>query len=293
MTTMPNEPYVTRIAPSPTGDMHLGTVRTAYFNWLTARASGGRFILRIDDTDVQRNDRSKIDDIFSIMAWLDLDYDQIVYQSDRLKRYREVVDILIQDGHAKILDNQAVQLTYVPNSLPTWIDNLAGNVSLTERDLDHIKSLILIKSDGFPTYNFASVIDDIDLGINYIIRGTDHIGNTSKQIVLFDLLKAKRPQFAHVGLLFYQNKKMSKRDNTSSMMQYIRDDYDPEAILNFILRLGWGPKVDDKTTSILTRDRALSLFLPPDGRMKNSPANVDLDKLLSFDRKYKARKLNI
>lgn len=285
--------YNTRIAPSPTGDMHLGTARTAYFNWLAARASGGRFILRIDDTDTQRNNSSKTQDIFQIMGWLGLNYDDIIFQSERLSWYQACAHSLIKSDFA-VMDNGAVRLALRPDflaNLPlTWRDDLAGDIPIADEDMDYIKSMVILKSDGYPTYNFASALDDLDLNINFVIRGTDHIKNTPKQIALYYLFgsTAMIPKYAHVGLLTQNKKKLSKRDGAASMLSYRDAGYDSEAMLNFMLRLGWGPKVDDKTTAVLPRDKALEMFLDQ-GKMKSSPANIDLAKLDSFDRKYKAK----
>jgi len=289
-------PYTTRIAPSPTGDMHLGTARTAYFNWLAARATGGKFILRIDDTDQARNVDECVDDIFRVMKWLGLDYDEVVYQSKRLDAYRGIVHSMLDRGLARE-DEGAIRFAPPPKmreGLTSWNDELAGEVKITDRDWDSIDGLVLMKSDGFPTYNFASMVDDATLGINFIIRGKDHTSNTSKQIPLFYAAglidpAGDFPKFAHLGLLFKSKKKLSKRDGVGSMVGLMEAGYDPDAVLNFMLRLGWGPTVDDKTTKILDRDRALELFLDG-GKMKNSQANVDEAKLNSFDRKYKARK---
>jgi glutamyl-tRNA synthetase len=293
----------TRIAPSPTGDMHLGTARTAYFNWLAARATGGKFILRIDDTDTDRNDSSKIDDILRVMDWLSLDYDELVYQSNNIDHYNGVADMMVSHQMAKRLDDGSVILD-LDNYLdlktllmynPQWTDQIAGDVFLTEQDIDYIKDMPLIKRDGMPTYNFASVVDDDDLEISHVIRGNDHFKNTTKQVILIRLLSQLPvagtgiPTYTHLGLLFKSKKKLSKRDGASSMISYMEAGYDPDAMLNFLLRLGWGPTKDDKSTAIITRNQALQLFLNG-GKMKNTPANVDLQKLDSFDRKYKGRK---
>jgi glutamyl-tRNA synthetase len=139
-----------------------------------------------------------------------------------------------------------------------------------------------------PTYHFATVIDDHDYGINYVIRGHDHITNTSRQIAIYNTLGWSIPKYAHVGLLAANKKPLSKRDRASSILAYKQKGYHPEAMLNFMARLGWGPTVDDKTTKLLPREKMLELFLEG-GKMKNSLANIDLDKLDSFDRKYKAR----
>jgi len=281
----------TRIAPSPTGDMHLGTARTAYFNWLVARSTGGKFILRIDDTDQARNRQECTDDILRIMDWLSLDYDEIHYQSNRLDLYRNAAedmisrDLAIRDGTAIRLDTRNI-----PKECG-WKDEIAGQINLSVRDWEHLDSMVLMKSNGFPTYNFCSIIDDLDMEIEYVIRGSDHTSNTSKQIVILNLLRTDKlqPKFAHLGLLFQNKKKLSKRDGIGSMNKLMKRGYDPDGVLNFMLRLGWGPRVDDKSTKMLSRERALELFLNG-GKMRNSPANVDEQKLDSFDRKYKGQK---
>ena len=281
--------YNTRIAPSPTGDMHLGTCRTAYFNWLAARASGGSFLLRIDDSDKKRSKKKYVKTILATMKWLGLDYDEIVYQSDRFDRYRDLANALVEIGDATILDNGAIAFNKPKEFVKKWKDNVAGWVKVSDIDKDHVDGLILIKEDGSPTYNWASIIDDQDYGINYIIRGNDHLSNTTKQVLVYNSMGHWLPEFAHVGLIHYQKKKLSKRDDAAGMLYYRDKGYDPDAVLNFMLRLGWGPRKDDKTTKTIDRDRALGLFLDG-GKMRAAPSNMDLNMLEAFDRKYKAQK---
>jgi len=272
----------TRIAPSPTGHFHLGTARTAYFNWLAAKASGGKFILRIDDTDLSRNNIEAVNLIYASMKWLGLDWYNTFSQSDNYQLYRYYADALIKSNKAQVIDGGAIQL--LDPILPAyWTDTIAGDIAITDQDIDVCSKLILIKSDGTPTYNFATVIDDYTHDINYIIRGTDHISNTPKQLAIIHGLGIKPPKYAHVGLLFMNKKKLSKRDPSSSLVDYMH--YSPDAVLNFLLRLGWGPYKDDKSTAIITKDRAIQMFLS-DGKMKSSNANIDLVKLDSFNRKY-------
>ena len=160
--------YNTRIAPSPTGDMHLGTARTAYFNWLAARATGGRFYLRIDDTDNARNNQAHVQDIVDTMDWLGLDYDGMFFQSDRTDVYKGIAQDLCNSDQAIELDNGAIGL--VTDCIPVqWTDTIYGDIFITPSDADHCSGLILMKSDGTPSYHFASVIDDMDFNINYII----------------------------------------------------------------------------------------------------------------------------
>lgn len=280
--------YNTRIAPSPTGNLHLGTIRTAYFNWLAARASGGKFVLRIDDTDLIRSEGKYTDVILESMDWLGLDYDKLVYQSDRFDRYTKVAHDLISRNRAIELENGAIGLSadMIPDE---WIDVAFGKMTVSDREKELSAGLILIKSDGSPSYHFATVVDDVDFNINFIIRGQDHIQNTTKQISLFRNLDAELPKFAHVGLIHHNKKKLSKRDDAASILYYRDLGYDPDAILNLLLRLGWGPKNEGKEHKIIDREFALSIFLDG-GNMRSQSANMDLSMLESYDRKYKAKK---
>jgi glutamyl-tRNA synthetase len=295
--------YNTRIAPSPTGDMHLGTARTAYFNWLAARSTGGKFILRIDDTDVDRNKPEYTQVILDTMDWLGLDYDSIEYQSKRFDRYKEVANDLIGKKYARIAygSTDAVVLTPMDgneisfNIPDSFQDELAGEVKITARDKELMvpstdsNGIVLLRSDGLPTYHFACVVDDIDMGINYVIRGVDHLTNTARQVAIYTALGAEVPKFAHIGLISKDKRKLSKRDGAASMLHYRDAGYDPDALLNGMARLGWGPTVDDKTTALLPKEKMLELFFSG-GKMKSSVANMEMHKLDSFDRKYKARK---
>jgi glutamyl-tRNA synthetase len=275
--------------------MHFGTARTAYQNWLAARASGGKFVLRIDDTNAEKVNMEYLDVILETMDWLDLDYDEIYLQSQRTKFYQEAAAWLVSKGYAKPTEegSQAIQLDlYGPRrfQIPdSWHDEVVGDIPITKDDLEKINGMILTRSDGTPTYHLASVCDDIQMGINYVIRGADHITNTSRQVALFSALEGDLPKFAHVGLIHYNKKKLSKRDGAASMLWYREKGYDPDAVLNFMLRLGWAPTVDDKSKKIIDRDFALQLFLT-EGKMNAKSANMDMEKLEAYDRKYKARK---
>ena len=279
--------FITRIAPSPTGDMHLGTARTAYFNWLAARASGGSFLLRIDDTDLNRSDPAFTQVILDTMEWLGLDYDNVIYQSHRFDIYNKIAKDLVSKGLARFGDDAIVLFL---DSIPDfWDDDLAGRVIISSDDKTRMNGgIVLMKGDGSPTYHFASVVDDIENNVNYIIRGKDHTTNTARHVAIYQALGAPLPRFAHIGLIRKDGAKLSKRDGAASMLSYREKGYNPDAMLNFMARLGWGPTVDDKTTSLLPRDRMLDLFLTG-GKMKNSDANMDMTKLDSYDRKYKGR----
>ena len=285
--------FTTRIAPSPTGYFHIGSARTAYFNYLAAKASGGKFILRIDDTDLTRNNAEYVSHIYKSMDWLGLDYDSTFRQSDNLEQYLNISNMLVQnklayrEGSAVILDVQKNNL--MPDS---FTDNIGGVIKVSKQDIDNSKTLVLIKSDNMPTYHFASVVDDYKSNVNNVIRGVDHISNTVKQISMINAINlcgesVAVPQYSHIGLLCIQNKKISKRAGQleADLAYYIDKRYSSEAMLNWVLRMGWGPYVDDKTNSIIDKDKAISMFLSG-GKMKSSNANIDLVKLDWFNRKY-------
>jgi glutamyl-tRNA synthetase len=290
--------YTTRIAPSPTGIAHIGTMRTAYFNWLAARASGGRFILRIDDTDAERNQPEAVQPIFDGLSWLGLDPDEVHYQSQRGDLYRDHAERLLATGLATRADNGAILLR-LPGDLPaTWTDSIKGEIAISDRDREVIDGLPLLRGGdhlGSPTYQFASILDDWLMGVSYILRGTDHISNTAKQVAIWTALTALTgedrplPRFSHIGLIHKNKQKLSKRHGAASVLDYREAGYDPDGLLNFLLRLGWGPKVDDAASTFMTRDQAKELFLDQ-GNLRAAPANFDDTKLTFYDRRYKQRK---
>lgn len=294
--------YVTRIAPSPTGFMHIGTARTALFNWLVARATGGKFILRMDDTDAERNRKEAEQPIFDGLAWLGLDHDEFHRQSERAAVYDRYAKILLDAGFAVHADNGAIMLKWHDGVMPRiWQDEIAGNIRISDRDVENIDGrLCLVRGGdkiGQATYQFASIVDDYDLGVNFIIRGVDHIANTAKQLAIWSAIAhvhnngepGALPKFAHVGLIFKDKKKMSKRDGAASLLDYRDNGFDPDGVFNFLLRLGWGPKVDDKASTFMDREQAKALFLDG-GSMKSSNANFDSMKLDFYDRRYKQMK---
>jgi glutamyl-tRNA synthetase len=283
------KPFITRIAPSPTGMFHLGTARTAYFNWLAARATGGQFILRIDDTDVDRNRDDAVKIIFDSLEWLNLDYDQVYYQSNRTSIYLDYANKLVKNGLATTMDNGAIAYKDSINLPESFHDTISGTIKINDTIKDQIYKTVLVRGgdkSGQPTYNFCSVIDDIVTNINWIIRGQDHVTNTPKQTAIWSLCTEKPiPQFTHIGLIHKDGKKLSKRDNAASLLWYRDQGYRPEAILSFLLRCGWGPQRDDKTMKLITRERALELFLD-NGKMRASPAGFDQAKLDNIQSNY-------
>lgn len=281
----------TRIAPSPTGLFHIGTARTAYFNYLFAKSQGGKFLVRIDDTDVNRNKTEYTDLIFDTLKKLDLDFDETFTQSSRLDRYKEVAQQLLDDGKAIMVDG-VINSDYDLNIYgltSEWKDEIIGNVVCSKQDNIISSQITLIKADGNPTYNFATVVDDIDSGITDVIRGSDHISNTLRQIFIYKLLDKDLPKFHHIGLLTQKGKKISKRDSLSDLKDYWQ--YDTRAILNYILKLGWNlpdPNIDQKYP-LIDKTQAIQMFM--DGKMRAANSNVDINKLVWLDKKYSRMKL--
>lgn len=275
--------HIVRIAPSPTGKLHLGTLRTAYFNWLIANQNAdSKFIVRIDDTDLNRSQDDLIQPIYDTLTHYGLDWDITFKQSDRFDRYLSIAQDLIDRGFAHKKDGAImIKMSLVMGI--NWFDTLLGPKVAPPDQYMLLNNQVIIKSDGSPAYNFASAIDDIDYGVTWVVRGTDHIVNTHKQVLFYKLLEHPTPIYSHVGLLCHMKtgKKISKRDSD----QLGLDNYNPDAVLNFILRLGWGPTKDDKSTNIITRDRAIKMFLI-DGKMRSPNCKVDLNKLDWYNKKY-------
>lgn len=299
----------TRFAPSPTGYLHLGSARTALYCWLFAKKLAGQFILRIEDTDRQRSTQEAIDAILQAMEWLGLDWDEgPFYQMQRLERYHAVADQLIQQGSAyrcqcskerleqlreKQLANKEKprydgycrdkDLSANP-SLPYVVrfrnptegnieieDCVHGRVSIQNSELD---DLILIRSDGVPTYNFGVVIDDLDMGITHVIRGDDHLANTPRQINILKALNAKTPTYAHVPMILGSDgKRLSKRHGAVSVQHYQAEGILPEALLNYLVRLGWSHGDQE----IFTREEMIQHFDIHD--INKAPAAFNPEKL--------------
>lgn len=285
----------TRIAPSPTGLFHFGTARTAYFNWLAARATGGNFVLRIDDTDADRNSQANVDYIYDMIVWLGLDCDTTFRQSDRLDRYRDVADLLSKNGYASDRDGAVY---FDPNDLPTldsWVDSIAGKIDCKDAR-DGIDKMVLMKSDGTPSYHFATVVDDRDYGIDWIIRGVDHISNTAKHKYIDRAVGIvtgidHAVKYSHIGLIHLNNRKLSKRDDAAGLGYYRDKGYDPAAVLNAMLMLGWGhpDPAFDRKYPIVDKDLAVRLFM--DGRLRNVSSKLDMSKLDWFNKKYRMQSI--
>jgi glutamyl-tRNA synthetase len=327
----PSTPRV-RFAPSPTGYLHVGGARTALFNWLFARHLGGTFVLRIEDTDVERSSTDMVTGILDGLRWLGLDWDEgpgvggphgPYFQSERLDRYRAAATALVDAGHAyydfggptrrgdaAAADDGTYQRRYdrdaamavpadevtrrlaaaephairflVPAGETSFADLVHGPVAF---DRAHIEDFVVLRSDGYPTYHLSVVVDDIAMQITHVIRGDDHISNTPKQILLYEALQAPVPRFAHVPLIMGPDKKrLSKRHGATSVMEYERQGYLPEAMVNFLALLGWSPGNDDE---LLSKDALIERFSVEGISTGNAVFNTE--KLDWFNHQYLSR----
>lgn len=285
----------TRICPSPTGYFHVGTARTAYHCYLVAKATGGKFILRIDDTDESRNRPEYVDYIFDVFKWLDLKYDELYYQSKRTDEYEKAAQYLIDNKYAIINPDHSVSLNFSDFPL-TWTDTLVGEQKIARSDI-YIK-----RSNGGFLYNFCSIVDDLSLGVDWIIRGNDHLTNTSVQVSIAKALDGLYPlggiKFTHLGLIHHnvldesgklKNIKMSKRTGGKSVLEFKDAGYNRDAFLHYIFKLGWSskdPEFDSKHKT-LSVDECTKIILG--GNFQSSKSTFDVDKLNSLNRKYKAK----
>jgi len=306
----------TRFAPSPTGYLHIGGVRTALFNWLYARHCGGTFILRIEDTDKERSTNESVQAILDGMAWMELDYDEgPVYQTDRLERYKEVTDQLLDAGQAyrcyctreeldKVREEQRAQgikprynrhcrdqhnperpdvesVIRFKNPLEGSVqfdDAIRGQIVISNEELD---DLVITRANGTPTYNFAVVVDDIDMGITHVIRGDDHVNNTPRQINIFRVLGAALPIFVHVPMIVGgDGQRLSKRHGAVSVLQYRDEGFLPEAMQNYLVRLGWSSGDQE----IFSLDEMISSFDVQD--VNRAASAFDVDKLKWLNQHY-------
>ncbi len=271
-----------RFAPSPTGNLHIGGSRTALFNWLYAKAKGGKFILRIEDTDALRSRKEFLDEILDSLSWLGLHWDELYYQSQRFDIYRDLANKLLKEGKAYIEKTEgkgeAIIFRVMPGKVKI-IDLIRGDI---EFDTSVIKDQVLIKSDGTPTYNFACVVDDAQMEITHVIRGDDHISNTPKQVILYEALGCKIPEFAHLPLILSkEGGRLSKRKGATAISDYRKMGYLPEALVNYLLLLGWSPGEDREVMDV---NQAIKIF---DVQNINKTAAVlDLDKLDWMNSQY-------
>src|SRR5712691_2056867 len=243
-----------RFAPSPTGYLHVGGARTALFNWLYARHAGGQFLLRIEDTDKARSTDAHTRVILDGLTWLGLDWhEQPVFQGARVQRHQEVADRLLADGKA-YMEEGAIRFRLPPGEI-AWDDAVHGRISFQGEDL---KDFVILRSDRTPIYNFAVVVDDVDMRITHVLRGDDHISNTPKQIALYRALGAALPVFGHVPMINGpEGQKLSKRHGATAVGDYQHMGILSAAMRNFLALLGWSPGGDRE---IMTLDEMIRLF---------------------------------
>ena len=261
-----------RFAPSPTGFLHIGGVRTALFNWLFARHEGGEFLLRIENTDRSREVEASVDQIQRSLSWLGLDWDgPLALQLDRLGRHGEVARRLVDEGHA-YEDEGAIRFRMPDEGATAWDDVIRGRIEVLNEKLEDV---VLLRSDGRPTYNFASPVDDMDDGITHVVRGEDHLSNTPKQIRILEALGAPLPRYGHVpNVLGADGRKLSKRHGAVSVEEFRSEGYVPEALVNYLALLGWSL---DAETNVITPDELVRHFTLE--RVGTSGATFDYDKL--------------
>jgi glutamyl-tRNA synthetase len=261
-----------RFAPSPTGFLHIGGVRTALFNWLYARHEGGEFLLRIENTDRSREVEASVGQIQESLRWLGLDWDgEVAFQLDRLERHGEVARRLVAEGHA-YEDEGAIRFRMPDDGVTSWDDVIRGRIEFPNERLEDV---VLLRSDGRPTYNFASPVDDMDDAITHVVRGEDHVSNTPKQIRVLEALGASIPRYAHVpNVLGEDGRKLSKRHGAVSVEEFRAEGYLPEALVNYLALLGWS--LDEKTTVIPPEELVRHFTLE---RVGASGATFDYDKL--------------
>jgi glutamyl-tRNA synthetase len=315
----------TRFAPSPTGYLHVGGARTALFSWAYARRKGGKFILRIEDTDLERSTEASVQAILDSMRWLGLDWDEgPFFQMQRLPRYKQIADSLVAQGHAypcwatkEELDAmreqqrargekprydgrwrperaRAAGLKPPADRAPvirfrnpddgdvSFNDLVKGPITVSNAELD---DLVILRADGVPTYNFGVVVDDLDMNITHVIRGDDHVNNTPRQINIFSALGASLPLFAHVPMILGPDgERLSKRHGAVSVMQYAEDGYLPEALVNYLARLGWSHG-DEEMFDVGQLVEWFDL-----AHISRSPAQFDPDKLRWLNHQYVKRR---
>src|SRR5437868_7054140 len=261
-----------RMAPSPTGFLHIGGVRTFLFNWLFARQQGGEIYLRIENTDTSREVAEAVDQIKDSLIWLGIDWDgDVKFQLDTADRARELAEELLSKGHA-YEDEGAIRFRQPKEGTVSWEDTVRGEIEFKN---ELLPDLVIVRSDGRPTYNFVSPVDDITDGITHVIRGEDHVSNTPSQINILRALGADLPTYAHVpNINGPDGRKLSKRRNAVALDDFRDQGYLPAALFNFLALLGWS--YDDKTT-IMSRHELVERFSLE--RVVPSPATFDYQKL--------------
>jgi glutamyl-tRNA synthetase len=263
---------VVRMAPSPTGFLHVGGVRTFLFNWLFARHKGGKNLLRIENTDTSREVAEAVDQIQDSLGWLGIDWDgPLTFQLDRMDDCRRIAEQLVSEGKA-YEDEGAIRFRMPDDGVTAWEDVVRGRIEYPNEKLEDV---VIVRSDGRPTYNFASPLEDVWDGITHVIRGDDHISNTPKQINIIRAVGGDIPVYAHAPNIFgADGKKLSKRHGATGIDEFRAAGYLPEALLNFLALLGWAP---DGETTVMSRNELIERFSLE--RVSPSPAQFDYAKL--------------
>lgn len=276
-----------RFAPSPTGKVHIGNIRAAIFNWLYARHVGGEFLLRVEDTDLERSTPEAIQTLLECMAWLGLDYDgEVMYQTSQREHHLAVAEELLSKGYA-YKENKGGQGECVIFRMPKegvieYDDLVKGHMKKKAKDT---QDFVIVRSDGSPVFHLANVLDDITQGVTHIIRGDDHVENTFKHIQLFKAIGAPIPQYAHLPMIVNNaGKPYSKRDGSAFVGEFRELGYLPETLFNYLALLGWAPG-DDR--ELMTRAEMVEAF--DFAKCKASPARFDMKKLTWMNGEYIAR----
>ncbi|MBN2301591.1 MAG: glutamate--tRNA ligase [Lentisphaerae bacterium] len=276
-----------RFAPSPTGHVHIGNIRVAIFNWLFARHEGGKFLLRIEDTDRERHTKEAVDALFDVMNWLGLDYDEEpVFQSARRDAHLAAADRLLTEGKAYKEDKGNTGkgeciIFRMPNEDVVFNDEIKGELAKKAKDL---QDFVIVRSDGAPVFHLANIVDDIDMKITHVIRGDDHVENTFRHVLIYKALGIKPPKYAHLPMIInQQGKPYSKRDGDCFVGEFRAKGFLADALFNYLAFLGWSPGGDREK---LSRQELMELFSLD--RVKSSPAQMDLKKLTHLNGQYVA-----
>ena len=277
-----------RFAPSPTGKVHIGNIRAAIYNWLYARHTGGKFLLRVEDTDLERSTPEAIQTLMDCMEWLGLDYDEpVFYQTKNVSRHLACVEKLLADGRAYKMEKtsrdgktgEVVMFRMPKEGTLAFDDIVKGHM---EKKAEDVPDFAIMRSDGSPIFHLANVVDDIDQGVTHVIRGDDHVENTFKHLELFRALGATPPRYGHLSMIVNaQGKPYSKRDGAAFVGEFREQGYLPEALFNYLLLLGWNPG-DDR--EVLTRDEMVALF--DIEKVHVTAAKFDIKKLQWMNGEY-------
>ncbi len=277
-----------RFAPSPTGKVHIGNIRAAIYNWLYARHTGGKFLLRVEDTDLERSTPEAIQTLMDCMEWLGLDYDEpVFYQTKNVSRHLACVEKLLADGRAYKMEKtsrdgktgEVVMFRMPKEGTLAFDDIVKGHM---EKKAEDVPDFAIVRSDGSPIFHLANVVDDIDQGVTHVIRGDDHVENTFKHLELFRALGATPPRYGHLSMIVNaQGKPYSKRDGAAFVGEFREQGYLPDALFNYLLLLGWNPG-DDR--EVLTRDEMVALF--DIEKVHVTAAKFDIKKLQWMNGEY-------